>query len=99
MPRKVVEIQDQLIDEIVIGVAGDGLIEVAADGTGEVKAERITLEAFAPKDPAFIQDLLPQAVNDAISKGKQLHKQKLKKLSGGRSLPGMDKMMDQILGC
>jgi DNA-binding protein YbaB len=40
--------------------------------------------------------LLPAAINDAISKAKQMHVQAMKEVTGGLELPGLDDALKQF---
>jgi DNA-binding YbaB/EbfC family protein len=98
MQARAAEIRDELKAEIVQGSAGGGMVQVEADGSGELRGVQIDPDVFAEGDREFIEGLLVHAVNDALEKGRNLHREKIESLTGGLSLPGMDKMMDQFFG-
>jgi DNA-binding YbaB/EbfC family protein len=98
MQARVAEIREELKAEIVEGSAGGGMVRVEADGSGEIRNVEIDPEVFAEGDRPFVETLLIQAVNDALEKGRELHRSKIESLTGGMALPGMDKMMDQFFG-
>jgi nucleoid-associated protein EbfC len=98
MQARAAEIRDELKAEIVEGLAGGGLVRVEADGSGEIRNVEIEPEVFAEGDRPFIETLVLQAVNEALEKGRALHREKIESLTGGMTLPGMDKMMDQFFG-
>lgn len=98
MQGKVAEIQEELKKQRVTGQAGAGMVEVVADGTGEVLEVKISDDCFAEGDKSFIETLIPQAINEASAKAKQAHQEMLQELTGGMSLPGMDKMMGNLFG-
>lgn len=95
MQGKMSEIQQQLAAARVTGAAGAGMVEVTASGTGDILSVRIAPEVFAEGDREFIEGLIPQAINEALAKGKELHKEKIQELTGGLSLPGLDKFLGQ----
>ncbi len=98
MQARAAEIRDELKAETVVGSAGGGMVNIQADGTGEILAVEIDPAVFAEGDREFIEGLVVQAVNDVLAKGRDLHREKIQGLTGGLSLPGMDKMMDQFFG-
>jgi len=98
MQARAAEIQEQLKSEIVEGSAGAGMVRVLADAGGEIRSVEIDPEVFAEGDRQFIEGLLPQAINEALEKGRDLHREKIQELTGGLSLPGMDGIMEQFFG-
>lgn len=98
MQARAAAIRDELKSTTVEGSAGGDMVRVEADGSGEIRNVIIDPEVFAEGDRGFIETLIAQAVNDALDKGKALHREKIEEMTGGLSLPGMDKMMDQFFG-
>lgn len=98
MGAKMQEAQAALAQERVVGSAGAGMVQVDANGLGEVLAVRIDPETFSQGDREFVEDLIPAAVNDAAAKAKQLHVEKMQEMAGGMQMPGLDDAMRQISG-
>jgi DNA-binding YbaB/EbfC family protein len=98
MQARAAEIRDELQAATVEGSAGGGMVRVQATGAGEVQGVDIDPETFTEGDRNFIEILVAQAVNDALEKGRELHREKIQALTGGLALPGMEKMMDQFFG-
>ncbi len=72
----------------VAGTAGGGMVEIEVNGLMEVLRCRIDPQLITQNDRELLEDLVTAAVNQAISKGKQLHADKLRELTGGLPLPG-----------
>jgi nucleoid-associated protein EbfC len=72
----------------VTGTAGGGMVEIEVNGLMEVLACRIDPQLFAQNDRELLEDLVTAAVNQAIGKGKQMHAESLRELTGGMPLPG-----------
>lgn len=89
MGTKMKALNEELKSKRVTGSAGGGMVEVDANGTGEILAVRIEAELFAKGDREMIEDLLPAAVNQALEKGKQLHAQAMQGITGDLNLPGL----------
>ena len=51
---------------------------------------------FAQGDRELIEDLVVAAVNQAMAKGKQLHAEALKELTGGLQLPGLHEALEKL---
>ncbi len=95
MGGKMEEMTAQLKSRRVTGAAGGGMVEVEANGLGEVLQVRIEP---ALTDREMIEDLLPAAVNQAAAKAKALHMEMMRELTGGMDLPGLDDMISQLGG-
>lgn len=98
MGGKMEELNAQLKAQRVTGAAGAGLVEVEADGTGEVLRVKIDPSLIEGKDGEMIEDLLPAAINDASAKAKALHVEAMKGLTEGFNLPGLDQAMAKMTG-
>ena len=95
MGGKMEEISVQLKTRRVTGSAGGGMVEVEANGLGEVLKIRIEPSLT---DREMIEDLLPAAINQAAGKAKELHMEMMQALTGGMDLPGLDDMISQLGG-
>lgn len=98
MGSRMQEINDQLKTVKVTGAAGGGLIEVEANGLGEVLRVTIDPDLIGRGDREMIEDLLPAAVNQAQAKAREAHAEAMKELTGGMDLPGLDEAMASFTG-
>ncbi len=64
----------------------------------EVLHCKIDPQLFAQGDRELLEDLLVAAMNQAVTKGKQLHADALKEITGGLQLPGMREALEKISG-
>ena len=81
--------QAQLEAEVIEGSAGSGKVKVKANGAGEVLGITIDPSIVDPEDTEFLQDLVLEAVKDAISKAKQRTASEMGSLTGGMDLGGL----------
>jgi len=93
MGGKMEEISAQLRVRRVSGAAGGGMVEVEANGLGEVLKVRIEPTLT---DREMIEDMLPAAINQAAAKAKNLHLEMMQSLTGGLDLPGLNDMLSQL---
>ncbi len=93
MQEKMAKIQDNLATKTIVGSAGGGMVEVTANGQGEVLAVKIEEIAINPQEAAMLQDLIASATNDALNRAKELSKQELGQLTGGLNIPGLANFM------
>ena len=98
MGSKLEKINEELRGKRVTGQAGGGLIEVEANGLGEVQAVRIDDSLIEQGDREMIEDLLPAAIRSAQAKAKQLHIESMQSLTGGAPLPGLADMLGNLAG-
>ncbi len=80
------------------GAAGGGMVEIEINGALEVLRCKIDPQLFAQGDRELLEDLLTAAMNQAVDKGKQLHADALKEITGGLQLPGMREALEKISG-
>ncbi len=82
----------QLTDEMkkrrVTGAAGGGMVEIEMNGVMDTLCCRIDPKLFEQNDRELIEDLVVAAVNQAIAKGKQMHAEAVREMTGGLPLPG-----------
>jgi len=90
------EVSEDLKSKRVQGVAGGGMVEVEANGLGQILKVKIDPLLIEKQDAEMIEDLLPAAVNDAIAKSKSLHVESMQELTGG--IPGLEQAMSQLTG-
>jgi len=92
-------VSEQLKQKHVVGSAGGGLIEVEANGLGEVLAVRIDPSLLEKGDREMIEDLLPAAFNQAATRAKQLHAEAMKSAAQSIKLPpGLEEAFEQLAG-
>ena len=80
------------------GISGGGMVEVEVNGMLEVLRCTIDEQLAARNDRELIEDLVVAAVNQAISKGKELHAEAMKELTGGIELPGLNDAIARFTG-
>jgi nucleoid-associated protein EbfC len=95
---KLQEVNAQLREQRVVGTAGGGLIEVEANGLGEIVRLRIAPRLLEGGDTDLIESLAPAAINQAIEKAKQTQAEAMQSLMGDVPLPGLQEMFSQWTG-
>mgnify|MGYP002653932536 CR=1 FL=1 len=91
MQEKLLSAQNEIAAAEVVGSAGNGLVTVTGNGTGEVTAVSIDPKVVDPDDVETLQDLLLGALADLSEKREQLASEKMGPLAGGLGggLPGL----------
>jgi DNA-binding YbaB/EbfC family protein len=98
MGGKMKQLTEELKTKRVTGSAGGGMVEVEANGVGDILAVRIDPSLFAKQDREFVEDLLPAAINAAQQKAKELYAEQMQTLTGGLNLPGLGEALGQFGG-
>lgn len=89
MEEQMVKMREELASEEIEVTAGGGAIKIIVSGTQQIKSIEILPEAITPDDPDKLQNLLVDAVNNAIERS-QLHAtNRLQSVTGGLNLPGI----------
>jgi len=91
------EVNDRLRGERVSGSAGGGMVEVEANGLGEILRIRIDPALIERGERDMIETLAPAAINQAITRAKQAHADALKSLAGDLDLPGVSDAISQFM--
>jgi nucleoid-associated protein EbfC len=92
------KLTDELKNCRVVGTSGGGMVEIEVNGVMEVLRCKIDPTVLSGGDREFLEDLIVAAVNQAIAKGKQLHADAMRDLTGGIQLPGLDAAMEKFMG-
>ena len=91
MLEKLLAAQDEIASAEIVGSAGNGLVTVTGNGTGEVTKVSIDPKIVDPDDVETLQDLLLGALEDLSRKREQLASEKMGPLAGGLGggIPGL----------
>ncbi len=92
------KLTEEMKNRRAIGTAGGGMVEVELNGLLEVLRCRVDPQLFAQGDRELVEDLVVAAVNQAVTKAKQLHATAVKELTGGLQLPGLQEALEKIAG-
>jgi DNA-binding YbaB/EbfC family protein len=69
------------------------MVIVVANGRQEVLSIKIEPEVIDPDDAEMLQDLIMAAVNDALTRAKEMVNEEMGKLTKGMNIPGMPGLM------
>lgn len=89
MHRQMEKAREELRKTQVEGSAGGGAVRVWVNGEGMLQKIEISKEAQESRDKSLLEDLVLAAVRDGLSKAASLREERLSKISGGLSLPGL----------
>jgi DNA-binding YbaB/EbfC family protein len=86
MQEQMAQTKAELEKKTVEVSAGGGKVKVTANGAGDVTAIKIDKEVVDPNDVEFLEDLVLDAVKQAVDQGKALAQSEMTKLTGGFQL-------------
>lgn len=87
---RVKEMREKLGQQLVTGSAGGDMVYVEVTGLGEVRRVRISPELIAKNDTEMVEELVPLAMNEALTKVRKLHVDMMREATGGIEIPGLD---------
>jgi DNA-binding YbaB/EbfC family protein len=90
-------LDEELRRERVVGAAGGGMVELEVNGLMEVLGCRIDPSLVGQGDRELLEDLVRAAVNEAIRKAKEVHAEKIRSMTGGLALPGIEETLSKFL--
>ena len=89
MQAQMAQAQAELKEMTLEATAGGGAVRVVITGAQEVRAVEIDPSAIDPDEAEMLQDLVMTAVNEAITRSKDLERERMAKIAGGMGLPGV----------
>ncbi len=97
MQEDLQRVQENLVNILVEGTAGGGMVKVTANAQGQVVNINIEKEVIDPDDKEMLEDLVVAAVNQALENAKKRAEEEMAKVTGnlmgnmpgGFKFPGM----------
>jgi DNA-binding YbaB/EbfC family protein len=86
---KMAKLQEELGDKTVEASAGGGMVTVVVNGKQEMLSIRIDPEVIDRDDPEMLQDLIMAAVNDGLTRAKNMMNEEMGQLTKGLNVPGL----------
>ncbi len=86
---KMAKLQEELGDRTVEASAGGGMVTAVANGRQEILSLKIDPEVIDPDDADMLQDLIQAAVNDALTRAKDMVNEEMGRLTKGLNLPNI----------
>lgn len=90
---KIAKLQEELGEKTVEASSGGGMVTVVANGRQEILSIRIDPEVIDADDIEMLQDLVLAAVNDALTRAKNMANEEMGKLTHGLNLPNIPGLM------
>jgi len=88
MQKKMADIQNELENMEIEGIAGGDMIKVKVNGKKKLLSININPEILN-EDKEMIEDLILVAINQALDEVDKVSKDKMGGLTGGMNIPGL----------
>ncbi|MFO8240387.1 MAG: YbaB/EbfC family nucleoid-associated protein [Dissulfuribacterales bacterium] len=89
LQTKIGKLQSELATKEIEASVGGGMVKAVSNGKPEIVSITIEKEVVDPEDVEMLQDLIVAAVNEALTRSKEMVEGEMAKLTGGLKLPGM----------
>lgn len=89
MQSRMTDMQERLKNESITARSGGGMVEVTADGQGNVRQIRLDPEVVDPEDVETLEDLVLAAVSEAQRRARERLEQEMKQATGGFPMPDL----------
>jgi hypothetical protein len=89
MQARLAKLQEELAGKTVEASSGGGMVTVVANGRQEILSVRIEKEVVTQEEVDLLQDLVRAAVNEALSRSREMMAAEMAKITGGMNLPGL----------
>ncbi len=89
LQARLAKVQEELAQATIEATSGGGAVKVTVNGQQEVQSVKISPEAINPDDVELLEDLVLAAINEAMTKSKELAAERLGKITGGLKIPGL----------
>jgi DNA-binding YbaB/EbfC family protein len=96
MGERVKEMRESLAAEVATGSAGGDMVQVEVTGVGEVRKVSLSPELLERNDRELIEELIPAAMNEALTKVRKMHIDKMREATGGIDFPGLDEALSSF---
>jgi DNA-binding YbaB/EbfC family protein len=86
---KMAKLQEELGEKTIEASAGGGMVTVVVNGQQEILSIKIDPEVVDPDDVEMLQDLILAAINDGMTRAKNMVNEEMGKLTGGLNIPNI----------
>ncbi len=87
MQERFQKLQEEMETKTVEAQSGGGMVTCVVNGKQEVLSLKISDEIWEERDKEMLEDLILAAINEALSKSKDMWKDEMSKITGGMQLP------------
>ena len=89
MQSRMAEMQERLEQETLTAASGGGMVEVTADGKGNIKGVSIDPAVVDPGEVEMLEDLIVAAASEVQRRAREQMEDEMRQAAGGLPLPGL----------
>ena len=89
MQLELARAQEEIKSMTYTATSGGGMVQVTANGSGQIDSIQINPEAVDPDDVDMLQDMVLVAVNEALRGVAEAGENRMSAVTGGISIPGL----------
>ncbi len=89
LQTQMAQAQEELKQTTLEASAGGGAVRIVISGAQDVRSVEIDPSAVDADEVEMLQDLVMTAINEAITRSKELERERMAGIAGGMGLPGM----------
>lgn len=90
---RIAKLREELGEKTIEVSSGGGMVTVVVNGRQELLSIKIDAEVLNPNDLEMLQDLIMAAVNDGMSRARNMVTEEMRKLTGGIDLSNIPGLM------
>ncbi len=90
---RIAKLREELGEKTIEVSSGGGMVTVVVNGRQEMLSIKIDAEVINPNDLEMLQDLIMAAVNDGMSRARNMVTEEMRKLTGGIDLSNIPGLM------
>jgi DNA-binding YbaB/EbfC family protein len=90
--QQLAKMKAELAREVITASAGGGMVTAEVNGRGQLLKVTIEKQVADPDELEMLQDLVVAAVNQALTKAKELAAEKTRQFTGGIPIPGIEEL-------
>jgi DNA-binding YbaB/EbfC family protein len=83
MQTRMADLNDRLEKETLSATSGGGMVEVSADGRGNVRRLKLDPAVVDPEDVEMLEDLILAAISEVQRRAKETMEKEMKEATGG----------------
>ncbi len=89
MQSKMNDLQRRLEQETLTAQSGGGMVEVTADGKGNIRKIKLDPAVVDPEDVEMLEDLIQAAASEVQRRAREKLEEEMKQATGGLPLQGL----------
>ena len=87
MQEKFQKLQEEMETRTVEAQSGGGMVTCVVNGKQDVLSLKISDEIWEERDKEMLEDLILAAINEGLTKSKDMWKDEMSKITGGMQMP------------